>query len=208
VQNHSRWASRCVCSTLRAAVWAPLGSTPSLAADAQEISVGAANGQSKPLRVEEGGGGGGQNCTPGPKETCATVTVSSGDVSLAGQQQVPYSSSSPFDIAMVASLIVPFPGGINPTPAGEVVPRFTAGTIQISVHDGYARFSLTLTGPFDRTSTFAITGSGPVVQSQSAPCIATSTAGGATTIRTSLTTQLAHLGRTTITITYVAACGV
>jgi hypothetical protein len=107
--------------------------------------------------------------------------------------------ASPFDISFATDLVVPeslFP------PPGNNTARFADGTIQVSIVNGVASVSLTLTGPFDSGQTFVTSGTAPA-QSHSSCTGSTGTVG---TVDQSITLELPHLGRTDILVRYGVVC--
>jgi hypothetical protein len=155
-------------------------------------------------RVEEGGGGGGGQCLLTPVDLCVKVTISSGATLLQAETTIHDPSPSITNFSMTIG-VSEFPGGINQTPVGSVVGRFSDGTLQVSVLNGLADVALALTGPFDVGRTLIATGSGPVTQSQTA-CVAFSGGGFASSVKTTTTIDLQYLGRTEIVITRTMFC--
>jgi hypothetical protein len=155
-------------------------------------------------RVEEGGGGGGEQCGVTLSASCAAIVLSSESIVLSGLARLPY-SSTPLNFSLNGGLTAPPPGGINSTPAGYVVGRFTHGTIQVSVVNGTGNVSVTLVGPFDNGMTFAASGTAPAVQSQSA-CGPFAPTYGVLHVRTEMTLELRYLGRTKVVVTFDMAC--
>jgi hypothetical protein len=172
----------------------------SATADERDLSVLSSSARNSIHRVEEGGGGGGGQCVVAvPTDTCLGVTVTSGGVHLAGGSNIRMPVASPFDISFATDLVVPeslFP------PPGNNTARFADGTIQVSIVNGVASVSLTLTGPFDSGQTFVTSGTAPA-QSHSSCTGSTGTVG---TVDQSITLELPHLGRTDILVRYGVVC--